>query len=57
MKQQVPVGEALRQAKLKLAAEMHERQGSWTVKTRNTDSFVLYGDPFMQLPPECWKSR
>lgn len=45
-RQQIPVGEALRQAKLKLAAEMHERQGFLDGEDQKTlTSFVLYGDP------------
>jgi len=46
MKQHVPVGEALRQARLKLAADMHERQGFLDGEDQKTlISFVLYGDP------------
>lgn len=42
----VPVGEALRVAKLKLAGEMHERQGFLDGEDQKTlISFVLYGDP------------
>jgi Flp pilus assembly protein TadD len=43
----VPVGEALRIAKLKLAAKMHDRQGFLDGEDQKTlISFVLYGDPF-----------
>ena len=42
----MPIGEALRQAKLKLVAEMHERQGFLDGEDQKTlISFVLYGDP------------
>jgi hypothetical protein len=42
----IPSGEALRQAKLKLAAEMHRRQGYLDGEDQKTlISFVLYGDP------------
>ena len=42
----LPAGEALRQAKLTLAAEMHTRQGSLDGEDQKTIiSFVLYGDP------------
>jgi tetratricopeptide (TPR) repeat protein len=48
--QQIPVGEALRRAKLQLAAEMHRRQGFLDGEDQKTlISFVLYGDP-MFLP-------
>ncbi len=46
LKQALPVGEALRQAKLKLATEMHRRQGYLDGEDQKTlISFVLYGDP------------
>ncbi len=42
----LPVGEALRRAKLKLATEMHRRQGFLDGEDQKTlISFVLYGDP------------
>jgi hypothetical protein len=42
----VPAGEALRRAKLSLAAEMHRRQGYLDGEDQKTlISFVLYGDP------------
>jgi hypothetical protein len=46
LNQSIPVGEALRRAKLKLAAEMHRRQGYLDGEDQKTIiSFVLYGDP------------
>ena len=46
LRQSVPVGEALRQAKLKLASEMHGIQGFLDGEDQKTIiSFVLYGDP------------
>ncbi|MFQ5923277.1 MAG: C25 family cysteine peptidase, partial [Anaerolineales bacterium] len=45
----VPIGEALRLAKLKLAAEMHARQGFLDGEDQKTlISFVLYGDPLLK---------
>jgi tetratricopeptide (TPR) repeat protein len=42
----LPVGEALRRAKLRLVSEMHERQGFLDGEDQKTlISFVLYGDP------------
>ncbi|HSR47278.1 MAG TPA: C25 family cysteine peptidase [Anaerolineales bacterium] len=42
----LPVGEALRRAKLSLVAEMHRRQGFLDGEDQKTlISFVLYGDP------------
>jgi hypothetical protein len=42
----LPIGEALRRAKLRLAAEMHDRQGFLDGEDQKTlISFVLYGDP------------
>lgn len=42
----LPVGEALRRAKLSLASEMHRRQGFLDGEDQKTlISFVLYGDP------------
>jgi tetratricopeptide (TPR) repeat protein len=44
--QGLPVGEALRRAKLSLVAEMHRRQGFLDGEDQKTlISFVLYGDP------------
>jgi hypothetical protein len=55
----MPVGEALRRAKLKLAADMHQRQGFLDGEDQKTIiSFVLFGDPLYkpengyQLPGE-----
>ncbi|HEX9798370.1 MAG TPA: hypothetical protein VGA52_15420 [Anaerolineales bacterium] len=46
LKAHVPVGEALRRAKLELAAEMHQRQGYLDGEDQKTlISFVLFGDP------------
>ncbi len=46
LNQKLPVGEALRRAKLKLATEMHNRQGFLDGEDQKTlISFVLYGDP------------
>lgn len=46
LNQSVPVGEALRRAKLKLASEMHQRQGYLDGEDQKTlISFVLFGDP------------
>ncbi|MFQ5942066.1 MAG: C25 family cysteine peptidase [Anaerolineales bacterium] len=48
LRQSVPIGEALRLAKLKLAAEMLERQGFLDGEDQKTlISFVLYGDPLL----------
>jgi hypothetical protein len=48
LRRAVPIGEALRIAKLKLAAEMHERQGYLDGEDQKTlISFVLYGDPLL----------
>ncbi len=59
LNQHLPVGEALRRAKLKLAAEMHQRQGFLDGEDQKTlISFVLFGDPLYraengyQLPGE-----
>jgi hypothetical protein len=52
LNQRLPVGEALRRAKLKLAAEMHQRQGYLDGEDQKTlISFVLYGDPLFQPSP------
>ncbi len=46
LKEGMPAGEALRQAKLELALEMHQRQGYLDGEDQKTlISFVLYGDP------------
>ena len=48
----IPVGEALRQAKLRLAQEMNTRQGYLDGEDQKTlISFVLYGDPLLQIIP------
>jgi hypothetical protein len=45
----IPVGEALRRAKLHLVREMHRRQGYLDPEDQKTIiSFVLYGDPLVQ---------
>jgi tetratricopeptide (TPR) repeat protein len=45
----MPVGEALRRAKLQLASEMHKRQGYLDGEDQKTlISFVLYGDPLFR---------
>lgn len=46
IKRRSTIGEALRRAKIKLAAEMHERQGFLDGEDQKTlISFVLFGDP------------
>jgi hypothetical protein len=46
-----PVGEALRQAKLQMAQEMHNRQGFLDGEDQKTlISFVLFGDPLATAP-------
>lgn len=46
LNKKVPAGEALRRAKLQLAAEMHRRQGYLDGEDQKTlISFVLFGDP------------
>jgi len=48
----LPVGEALRRAKLQMAQEMHTRQGFLDGEDQKTlISFVLYGDPLATAPP------
>ncbi|MCX6071751.1 MAG: C25 family cysteine peptidase, partial [Chloroflexi bacterium] len=48
----LPAGEALRRAKLDLAAEMVKRQGYLDGEDQKTlISFVLYGDPLYMLTP------
>lgn len=50
-----PAGEALRRAKLSLAAEMVRRQGYLDGEDQKTlISFVLYGDPLYQASPASW---
>jgi hypothetical protein len=45
----LPAGEALRRAKIRLAREMHRRQGYLDGEDQKTlISFVLYGDPLSQ---------
>ncbi len=52
LNQRLPVGEALRRAKIKLATEMHQRQGYLDGEDQKTlISFVLYGDPLFQPNP------
>ena len=52
VRQGVPVGEALRQARLRLAQEMNVRQGFLDGEDQKTlISFVLYGDPLLQIIP------
>jgi hypothetical protein len=47
----LPSGEALRRAKIRLAREMHRRQGYLDGEDQKTlISFVLYGDPLVQTP-------
>ncbi|MDF1498986.1 MAG: C25 family cysteine peptidase [Anaerolineales bacterium] len=49
LNQSLPVGEALRRAKLKLAGEMHQRQGFLDGEDQKTIiSFVLFGDPLFR---------
>jgi hypothetical protein len=46
-----PAGEALRQAKLQMAQEMHNRQGYLDGEDQKTlISFILYGDPLATAP-------
>jgi hypothetical protein len=46
-----PVGEALRQAKLQMAQEMHNRQGFLDGEDQKTlISFILFGDPLSTAP-------
>ena len=46
LKDGIPVGDALRRAKIHLAREMHKRQGYLDGEDQKTlISFVLYGDP------------
>jgi hypothetical protein len=52
LNQSLPAGEALRRAKLQLAAEMHRRQGYLDGEDQKTlISFVLYGDPLFVSAP------
>jgi len=50
LQERLPVGEALRRAKIHLAKEMHKRQGYLDGEDQKTlISFVLYGDPLANL--------
>jgi hypothetical protein len=50
LKAEISIGEALRQAKLKLATEMHRRQGYLDGEDQKTlISFILYGDPLFSI--------
>lgn len=50
LRQGMPVGEALRRAKIFLAREMHRRQGYLDGEDQKTlISFVLYGDPLAHI--------
>jgi len=52
LNQGLPIGEALRRAKLSLVAEMHRRQGFLDGEDQKTlISFVLYGDPLYVAQP------
>jgi tetratricopeptide (TPR) repeat protein len=56
LNKRLPVGEALRRAKMKLATEMHRRQGYLDGEDQKTlISFVLYGDPLYQPAPSTPK--
>jgi len=47
----LPVGEALRRAKLQMAQDMHDRQGFLDGEDQKTlISFILYGDPLATVP-------
>ncbi len=49
LKDGIPVGDALRRAKIHLAREMHKRQGYLDGEDQKTlISFILYGDPLAQ---------
>ncbi len=51
LNRRLPTGEALRRAKLKLAADMHRKQGYLDGEDQKAIiSFVLYGDPLFELP-------
>jgi tetratricopeptide (TPR) repeat protein len=53
LKTGMPAGEALRQGKLKLATEMHRRQGYLDGEDQKTlVSFILYGDPLFSANSE-----
>lgn len=53
LKRGIPIGEALRQGKLRLATEMHRRQGYLDGEDQKTlISFVLYGDPLFSSSSE-----
>ena len=50
LREGMPVGEALRRAKIFLAREMHRRQGYLDGEDQKTlITFVLYGDPLAQI--------
>jgi len=54
LKQGMPAGEALRQAKITLASEMHARQDYLDGEDQKTlISFVLYGDPLAEPLKRC----
>ncbi|HLB65966.1 MAG TPA: C25 family cysteine peptidase [Anaerolineales bacterium] len=58
LNQPLPVGEALRRAKLQLAAEMHRRQGYLDGEDQKTlISFILYGDPLFTQPSSSHKRQ
>jgi tetratricopeptide (TPR) repeat protein len=51
LREGLPVGEALRWAKIQLANEMNQRQGYLDGEDQKTlISFVLYGDPLARVP-------
>jgi hypothetical protein len=53
LKRGLPIGEALRQGKLRLATEMHRRQGYLDGEDQKTlISFILYGDPLFSSNSE-----
>jgi hypothetical protein len=58
LRKNTPVGEALRRAKIKLATEMHRRQGFLDGEDQKTlISFVLYGDPLFSPSKEPSRRR
>lgn len=58
IKEGMPVGEALRSAKIQLANEMHQRQGYLDGEDQKTlISFMLFGDPLAQLPSTNIKAK
>jgi hypothetical protein len=51
LREGLAAGEALRRAKIRLASEMHDRQGYLDGEDQKTlISFILYGDPLAQSP-------